>query len=134
LTNKIGYATLADGVVSTSFKNVLLAAYSCASTSSTSSTSDIADQSELPGLTSFSKWDNKDGRTGRCYWIGDETYKTGKRSMDGSALNCQVPLNYLSKISLLTPMPCPMLFILSSQHLMRILCICRSSHLAKPCP
>jgi hypothetical protein len=82
LTNKIGYATLADGVVATSFKNVLPAAYGHASTGSTSGTSDIAAQSELPGLKSFSKWDNKDGHTGRCYWIRDETRKTEKQ-IDG---------------------------------------------------
>ena len=80
ISNKIGYQTMADAYVATSFENVLPAAYGRnASPNSTKSTSnaDIASQPELPGLPSFAKWNHSDGGTGRKYWITKECRKTG---------------------------------------------------------
>jgi hypothetical protein len=80
ISNKIGYQTMADAYVATSFENVLPAAYGRNATpKSTKSTSnaDIASQPELPGLPSFAKWDHTDGGTGRKYWIMKECRKTG---------------------------------------------------------
>jgi hypothetical protein len=85
MTNKIGYQTMADAVVASSFSNVLPGAYArvpSSSTSSSSSTCDMASQKELPGLSSYDKWDGMDGRTGRRWWIIDETRKT-EQQIDG---------------------------------------------------
>jgi hypothetical protein len=80
ISNKIGYQTMADAYVATSFENVLPAAYGRnASSASNKSTSDVdmGSQPELPGLPSFAKWDHTDGGTGRKYWIMKECRKTG---------------------------------------------------------
>jgi hypothetical protein len=80
MSNKIGYQTMADAYVATSFENVLPAAYgrnANASSSKASSNADIQSQPELPGLPSFEKWDHTDGGTGRKYWIAKECRKTG---------------------------------------------------------
>jgi hypothetical protein len=78
ISNKIGYQTMADAYVATSFENVLPAAYgrTASSTKSTSNV-DMSSQPELPGLPSFAKWDHTDGGTGRKYWIMKECRKTG---------------------------------------------------------
>ena len=80
ISNKIGYQTMADAYVATSFENVLPAAYgrNAASTSNKSTSNvDMSSQLELPGLPSFAKWDHTDGGTGRKYWIVKECRKTG---------------------------------------------------------
>ena len=71
MSNKIGYATMADSIVAASFQNVLPGAYGrkSESTSTSSGTNDMSAQPELPGLSTFKKWDNQDGATGRKYWI-----------------------------------------------------------------
>ena len=72
LSNKIGYATMADSIVAASFQNVLPGAYgrhSPSSSTSGSGASALQAQPELPGLSTFKKWDNQDGATGRKYWI-----------------------------------------------------------------
>ena len=72
MSNKIGYATMADSIVAASFQNVLPGTYGRNTTTTTSTnnnTSDIQAQPELPGLSSFKKWDNQDGSTGWKYWI-----------------------------------------------------------------
>lgn len=55
MSNKIGYATMADFIVAASFQNVLPGAYgrNPNSTPTTASPSDIQAQPELPGLKSF---------------------------------------------------------------------------------
>ena len=80
MSNKIGYQTMADAYVATSFENVLPAAYGRnirANPTRPSSDVDMESQPELPGLPSFEKWDRTDGSTGRKYWITKECRKTG---------------------------------------------------------
>jgi hypothetical protein len=80
MSNKIGYQSMADAYVATSFENVLPAAYgrnANASPNKASSNADMDSQPELPGLPSFEKWDHTDGGTGRKYWISKECRKTG---------------------------------------------------------
>jgi hypothetical protein len=82
LTNKIGYATMADSIVATSFQNVLPGAYGRHPTASGSGTSggntniDVDAQTGLPGLPTVDKWDKRDGSTGRKYWIKREARNT----------------------------------------------------------
>ena len=78
MSNKIGYATMADSIVAASFQNVLPGAYgrNPNSSSQAASSSDLQAQPELPGLKSFQKWDNQDGSTGRKYWIKKEARST----------------------------------------------------------
>ena len=79
MSNKIGYNTMADSYVATSFENVLPAAYgrnTKVSPEKSSYDADIDSQQELPGLPSFDKWDHSDGSTGRRYWIAKECRKT----------------------------------------------------------
>jgi hypothetical protein len=80
MSNKIGYQSMADAYVATSFENVLPAAYGRnvnSSPNKASSNADMDSQPELPGLPSFEKWDHTDGGTGRKYWISKECRKTG---------------------------------------------------------
>jgi hypothetical protein len=84
LTNKIGYATMADSIVATSFQNVLPGAYgrrpdSTSNSGTSSSTSDLEAQAVLPGLASVDKWDKHDGGTGRKYWIQREARSTARQ-------------------------------------------------------
>ena len=81
MSSKIGYSTIADSILASSFQNVLPGAYG-RPTSSTSSDLDLTSQAELPGLPSFSKWDNRDGRNGRRFWMREETRKT-EQQLDG---------------------------------------------------
>ena len=70
MSNKIGYQTMADAYVATSFENVLPAAYGhnvWVNPTRPSSDVDMESQPELPGLPSFEKWDHTDGSTGRKY-------------------------------------------------------------------
>ena len=78
MSNKIGYATMADSIVAASFQNVLPGAYghNPTASSTTTSSSDLQAQPELPGLKSFQKWDKQDGSTGRKYWIKKEARST----------------------------------------------------------
>ena len=83
MSNKIGYATMADSIVAASFQNVLPGAYGRNSaTASTTASSDLQAQPELPGLGTFKKWDNQDGSTGRKYWIKKEARST-QHQIDG---------------------------------------------------
>jgi hypothetical protein len=78
ISNKIGYATMADSIVAASFQNILPGSYGRnTSPLKTSSDTDLQAQPELPGLASFKKWDNHDGATGRKYWIKKECRNTG---------------------------------------------------------
>ena len=83
LSSKIGYATIADSIVASSFQNVLPAAYGKSYSSSENNDElDLLAQAELPGLPTFSKWDNRDRSNGRRFWIREETRKTHQQ-LDG---------------------------------------------------
>ena len=82
MSSKIGYATIADSIVASSFQNVLPGAYGRPISSSKSNELDLTAQAELPGMPTFAKWDNRDGRNGRRYWIREETRKT-EQQLDG---------------------------------------------------
>ena len=78
MSNKIGYATMADSIVAASFQNILPGSYGRNTSSIRSITdTDLQAQPELPGLPTFKKWDNHDGATGRKYWIKKECRNTG---------------------------------------------------------
>ena len=78
MSNKIGYATMADSIVAASFQNILPGSYGRNSSSlRTGTDTDLEAQPELPGLPTFKKWDNHDGATGRKYWIKKECRNTG---------------------------------------------------------
>ena len=83
LSNKIGYASMADSIVATSFQNVLPAAYGRGpdhgSGSGSSSTSDLDCTPGLPGMKTYAKWDNEDGSTGRKYWIDKECVNASRQ-------------------------------------------------------
>ena len=82
MSSKIGYSTVADSIVASSFQNVLPAAYGRPISSNKSNEQELTAQPELPGLPSFSKWDNRDGRNGRRFWIREEARKT-EQQLDG---------------------------------------------------
>ena len=82
MSSKIGYSTLADSIVASSFQNVLPGAYGRPVSSSNNDDYESTVQSELPGLPSYAKWDNRDGRHGRRFWIREETRKT-EQQLDG---------------------------------------------------
>ena len=78
MSNKIGYATMADSIVAASFQNILPGSYGRNSSSiRTGTDTDLEAQPELPGLPTFKEWDNHDGATGRKYWIKKECRNTG---------------------------------------------------------
>ena len=81
MSSKVGFTTLADSIVASSFQNVLPAAYG-KPISSKPNELDLTAQAELPGLPTFSKWDNMDGRNSRRFWICKETQKT-EQQLDG---------------------------------------------------
>lgn len=84
MSSKIGYSTVQDSIVASSFQNVLPAAYgrSHLQSKANSDEQDLLAQPELPGLPTFSKWDNRDGNNGRRFWIRTETRKT-EQQLDG---------------------------------------------------
>jgi hypothetical protein len=84
LTNKIGYACMAESIVAASFQNVLPDAYYGRRPDSSHgvgrvSSSDLDSQEELPNLSTFSKCDKQDGSTGWKYWIKHEARNTAKQ-------------------------------------------------------
>ena len=85
MSSKIGYSTIQDSIVASSFQNVLPAAYGRSHLQSKNNTDDeqyLLAQPELPSLPTFSKWDNRDGNNGRRFWIRSETRKT-EQQLDG---------------------------------------------------
>ena len=82
MSSKIGYASIANSIVASSFQNVLPAANGKPLSTSKNNKLEIFAQAELPGLPTFKKWDNRDGRNGRRFWIRDESRKT-EQQLDG---------------------------------------------------
>ena len=80
MSSKIGYATVPDSIVASSFQNVLPSVYS--RPVSGVNEQDLTAKAELPGLPTFSKWDNRDGQNGCRFWIREETRKT-EQQLDG---------------------------------------------------
>ena len=82
MSSKIGYLTLPDSLVATSFQNVLPGAYVRPVNSSKNDDYESTVQLELPGLLSYAKWDNRDRRHWHRFWIREETHKT-EQQLDG---------------------------------------------------
>ena len=61
MSSKIGYSTIANSIMASSFQNVLPAAYGRPISSQKSNEQELTAQPELPGLPSLCKWDNRDG-------------------------------------------------------------------------
>ena len=84
LTNKVGFATQSDAIVSGSFQNVLPGAFGRRpdSEKGVPHSVDFDAQPELPGMTTFAKWDHRDGSSGRKYWIKKES-RNAYKNLDG---------------------------------------------------
>ena len=97
MSSKIGYSTIADSIVASSFQNALPGAYGRSISSSKSNEQELIAQPELPSLSTFDKWDNRDGRNGRRFWIREESRKT-EQQLDGCiCAQLHGPAQFLAK-------------------------------------